>query len=81
MSKYVTPSVVFVDVYPDCHEIKLAKMDKNPLRNNLYAIDPDGSGGEKLFSAFCDFKTNEKIDITEVWSILYFFCEIKINLR
>ena len=71
MDKYVTPSIVFVDVYPDCHEIKLAKMDKNPLRNNLYAIDPDGSGGEKLFSAFCDFKTNEKIGITEVWSFLY----------
>jgi hypothetical protein len=56
------------DVYPDCHAIKTAKMDKNPLGNDLYAIDPDGAGGESLFSAFCDYKTNKKIGITEVCS-------------
>lgn len=60
-------------MYPDCNEIKLAKMDKNPLRNNLYAIDPDGAGGVPLFPAYCDFKTNERIGITEVRVPLFFY--------
>lgn len=64
---------IFADVYPDCNEIKLAKMDKNPLRNNLYAIDPDGAGGVPLFPAYCDFKTNERIGITEVRVPLFFY--------
>lgn len=63
-------------MYPDCNEIKLAKMDKNPLRNNLYAIDPDGAGGVPLFPAYCDFKTNERIGITEVGVPLVFFSYI-----
>nr|XP_011437301.2 uncharacterized protein LOC105335200 isoform X1 [Crassostrea gigas] len=64
--KLVTGAMKCYDVYPDCNEIKLAKMDKNPLRNNLYAIDPDGAGGVPLFPAYCDFKTNERIGITEI---------------
>lgn len=67
---------IFADVYPDCNEIKLAKMDKNPLRNNLYAIDPDGAGGVPLFPAYCDFKTNERIGITEV-GVPWFFVTFK----
>lgn len=67
---------IFADVYPDCNEIKLAKMDKDPLRNNLYAIDPDGAGGVPLFPAYCDFKTNERIGITEV-GVPWFFVTFK----
>lgn len=70
---------IFADVYPDCNEIKLAKMDKNPLRNNLYAIDPDGAGGVPLFPAYCDFKTNERIGITEVGDPLIFIIHLRFR--
>lgn len=68
-------------MYPDCNEIKLAKMDKNPLRNNLYAIDPDGAGGVPLFPAYCDFKTNERIGITEVGVPLFFFNTFMVSSK
>lgn len=53
-------------VYRDCDEIKKMRMMNNPLRNNIYSIDPDGAGGENLFAAKCDFKTESDIGITEV---------------
>ncbi|KAK3105571.1 hypothetical protein FSP39_000840 [Pinctada imbricata] len=68
-----------LDVYKDCHEIKMAGKDKNPLHNDVYAIDPDGSGGVQLFAVTCDFKTNEEIGITEV-PIIKFGEPVKFNV-
>lgn len=53
-------------IYRDCDEIKKRRMVKNPLKNNIYSIDPDGAGGQDLFAAKCDFDTESDIGITEV---------------
>lgn len=63
-------------MYFDCNEIKLVKMDKNLLRNNLYVIDFDGVGGVFLFFVYCDFKINERIGIIEV-GVFWFFVIFK----
>ncbi|WAR04466.1 FCGBP-like protein [Mya arenaria] len=52
------------DVYRDCEDIRANNARTNPLRNNVYAIDPDMSGEVEMFAATCDFITDKDIGIT-----------------
>ncbi|XP_060071909.1 uncharacterized protein LOC132551782 [Ylistrum balloti] len=56
------------NVYRDCHEIKTNKaiLPKRINPDSIYAIDPDGAGGEPPFHVYCDFTTDKRIGITQV---------------
>ncbi|CAD5119519.1 DgyrCDS8121 [Dimorphilus gyrociliatus] len=54
------------NIYKHCEQIRLKNARYNPLRNNRYAIDPDGAGGNDIFGVTCDFKYNKRIGITLV---------------
>ncbi|XP_052804943.1 uncharacterized protein LOC128234628 [Mya arenaria] len=54
------------DVYRDCEDIRANNARTNPLRNNVYAIDPDMSGEVEMFAATCDFITDKDIGITVI---------------
>ena len=54
-------------VYKHCDEIRQERgKPKSPNRNDEFAIDPDRAGGNDIFGAICDFKTDSKIGITQV---------------
>ncbi|KAK3577967.1 hypothetical protein CHS0354_020807 [Potamilus streckersoni] len=52
------------NLYRNCEEIRSNNAMTNPLRNNVYAIDPDMGGGVPYFGVVCDFKTQTGIGIT-----------------
>ncbi|CAI9720372.1 mucus 2 [Octopus vulgaris] len=66
------------DVYRDCQDIKEHYMNKNPLSNDVYPIDPDGAGGEHLFAATCNF-TDRYVAVTEVTHAITEFTTVTLT--
>ncbi|XP_064643492.1 uncharacterized protein LOC135497618 [Lineus longissimus] len=64
--KLCVESLVCYALYRSCHEIRRSNNHWNPLRNNIYAIDPDRAKLRRPFAVTCDFKTDKGYGITIV---------------
>ena len=66
-------------VYRTCEDIRLKRAKYNPNRNDVYAVDPDQSGGFDIFGARCDYTTDKSMGISVVSRFSFDYTTVKIG--